>query len=282
MAATLAAIYRFPVKGLRGEPLEAVDVEAGGGLPHDRRFGIARGGDGTDVTAFSWRPKQRFAMLMRDAELARLGCRVDFDAGTIEIGSPGAPPCVAAFASPRDRAELDGYLNRFLAGSRAGPVRLVESGRLSFTDVPENCLSLINLASVEELATRMGASIHPLRFRGNLLIAGAPAWQEFDWVGNEIRVGDVRLRVHTRIPRCAATSVDPQSAERNLNVVKALKTHYGHVDMGVYAEVLDGGRLAVDDVVATPRTPHARSRLGHELRFLRFLARSVRIFLRRR
>ena len=282
MPATLAAIYRFPVKGLRGESLDAVEVEAAGGLPHDRRFGIARGGDGTDTAAFSWRPKQRFAMLMRDAELARLTCRVDFDAGTITIGRRDAPPCVAAFGSSAQRADLDVYLNRFLADSRTGPVRLVESGRLSFTDVPENCVSLINLASVADLASRTGATIHPLRFRGNLLIADAPAWAEFDWVGREVRVGDVRLRVHTRIPRCAATGVDPETAERNLNVVKALKTHYGHVDMGVYAEVLDGGRLAVGDVITPPGDARTRSRLGHELHFLRFLARSIRIFLRRR
>ena len=279
---TLAAIYRFPVKGLRGESLPSVDVDAGGGLPHDRRFALARGGDGTNSAAHPWRPKQRFAILMRDAELARLACRVDFDAGTIELGVPGEPPCVAAFASGPGRGALETYVNRVLGGRVAGPLRLVEAGPLSLTDVPENCLSIINLDSVHDLEARIGAPVHPLRFRGNLLIAGAGPWAEFDWVGREIQVGGVRLRVHTRIPRCAATAVDPDTAERNLNVVKALKAGYGHVDMGVYAEVLAGGRLAVGDALVTPETPRPRSRLGHELRFLRFLARSVRILFSRR
>ncbi len=83
MPVTLAGIYRYAVKGLRGEPLDAVDVAAGDGLPNDRRFAIRRGHARADGARVPWRPKETFVMLMRDAEIARLTCRVDFDAGTI-------------------------------------------------------------------------------------------------------------------------------------------------------------------------------------------------------
>lgn len=277
VTATLTGIYRFPVKGLAGEALETVDVGAGEGLPHDRRFALARTAP-PDAAPFPWRPKQRFATLMRDAELARLTCRVDYDRGTIEIGIPDQAPCVAPFASAEGRARIDAYLRGFVRS--ANVLHFVECGRLSFTDVPENCLSLINRASIEELGTRVGAVLHPLRFRANLYVGGLPPWSEFDWIGNEIRVGGVRLRVHSRIPRCAAPAVDPETGERDVNVVKALKTHYGHIDMGIYAEVIDRGRLAVGDAVSPPQDVVSRSRFGHELRFLRFLARSARIFFR--
>ena len=282
MATRLAAIYRFPVKGLRGETLDSVDVVPGQGLPHDRRFAFARDGVGGEDAAFPWRPKQRFAMLMKDAEVARLGCRVDLAGETVELSWPGEPACVASYATAEGREALTSYANRVLAPAVGTPLRFVEAGRLSLTDVPENCFSIINLASVRDLEQRMGATIHPLRFRGNLLIDGGRPWAEFDWVGSEVRVGAVRLRVHARIPRCAATGVNPETAARDVNVLKGLKTHLGHVDMGVYAEVLDGGRLAVGDDVAPPASAHGRSRIGHQLRFARFLARSARIMLRRR
>jgi uncharacterized protein YcbX len=64
------------------------------------------------------------------------------------------------------------------------------------------------------------------------------------WNAPEIRVQ------FARIPRCAATSVNPETAQRDLTVPKALKQHFGHVDMGVYAEVVRGGRVAVGDPVA--------------------------------
>ncbi len=282
VSVTLAAIYRFPVKGLRGEPLDSVDVVPGQGLPHDRRFALTADGVGSSDGAFPWRPKQRFAMLMRNAELARLACRVDFGRETVELVWPGEAPCVASYASAAGRAEIAAFANRVLAPAVRTPLRFVEAGRLSLTDVPENCLSIINLASVRDLERRMGATIHPLRFRGNLLIEGGDPWTEFDWVGSEVRVGAGRLRVHARIPRCAATGVNPDTAARDVNVLKGLKTHLGHVDMGVYAEVLDGGRLAVGDTITPPTTAHARSRIGHQLRFVRFLARSARLMLRRR
>ena len=281
MPAVVASIFRFPVKGLRGEPLEAVHVPAGGGVPDDRRFAIARGDARGDPAEPKWLPKQRCVMLMRDAELARLSCRVDFAAGTIALATSDGPACEAPFTTPDGRTRLEGFLNTFLGARSEGPVRLLEARRLSFTDVPENCLSLINLASVRALAERMGHPVHPLRFRANVYVDGLPAWAEFDWVGGRVTAGDVGLRIHARIRRCAATGVDPEQGTRDLNVLKALKSHFGHVDMGVYAEVERGGRLAVGDRLVPPERARARSALGHRLRFFRFLARSAGALLRR-
>jgi hypothetical protein len=50
--------------------------------------------------------------------------------------------------------------------------------------------------------------------------------------------------------------------------------------MGVYAEVIHGGRVAIGDTVAPPDAPRASSRIGHWLRFFAFLARSAPIVLR--
>ena len=43
------------------------------------------------------------------------------------------------------------------------------------------------------------------------------------------------------ITRCAATEVNPATAERDLDIVGALQRGFGHNLMGIYAEVADGG-----------------------------------------
>jgi uncharacterized protein YcbX len=280
--ATIARIARDPVKGLAGEPLDAVALRPGEGVPGDRRFAIARGDTPPAGASPRWLPKQWFVMLMKDAALARLRCRVDPDAGTVELRAPDAAACVARPDTAEGRAALDAYVNAFLGTRREGPARWVESAEVSYTDVPQNCLSLVNLASVRELEGRMGCRLDPVRFRANLYVDGLAPWADFHWVGQEIQVGEVALHIPARIPRCAATSVDPDTGRRDADVVRGLRAAYGHYDMGVYGEVVREGRVAVGDVVTPPESPAARSGIGHWLRFFAFLARGAPNVLSRR
>lgn len=282
MPITVETIYRYPVKGLRAEPLDTVSLAPGHGVPHDRRFGIARGDTKLDPAAPRWLPKQRFVMLMRDAALAPLSCRFDEDSETLELKAPDVPSTAASWRDARDRELLNAYVNDFLGARREGPARLVESGRVSFTDVPQNCLSIINLESVRDLEERMRTALGPMRFRANLYLAGAPAWTEFDWVGREIRIGEAVLHVPSRIPRCAATAVDPDGGRRDANVIRGLRDAFGHYDMGVYAEVVRGGTLQRGDELFPPDDARPRSWLGHWMRFFGFLARAAPIVLGRR
>jgi uncharacterized protein YcbX len=184
--------------------------------------------------------------------------------------------------SENGRARIESYVNEVLGPRREGPAKWVECGATSYTDVPQNCLSLINLASVSELEARMNHALTPQRFRANLYLRGAPPWAEFDWIGREIQLGDVVLRIPSRIPRCAATHVNPETGARDANVVKGLQKAYGHYDMGVYAEVIRAGRINVGDNVTPPDDPQPRSRIGHWLRFFAFLARSAPDVMRRK
>ena len=120
----------------------------------------------------------------------------------------------------------------------------------SFSDVAKKVVSIINLASVAELENAAGAPVDPLRFRGNLYVEGWPAWREFDLLNSEIAVGPkARLKVVKRIVRCAATEVDPDTGIRDLPVPRAIMDTYGHADCGIYAEVIEGGPIAVGDAL---------------------------------
>ena len=87
-----------------------------------------------------------------------------------------------------------------------------------------------------------------LRLRSPEISGGSP-WAEFDWIGQEIQLGQAKLRVVKRIVRCPATEVNPQTGERDAKPPRWLRDHYGHADLGVYAEVIEGGRVAVGDAL---------------------------------
>ena len=114
--------------------------------------------------------------------------------------------------------------------------------------VSKKVVSIINLTSVAELEAAAGAPVNPLRFRGNLHVRGWPAWHEFSLLGAEIAIGrQVQLKVVKRITRCAATEVDPDTAIRDLPIPRTILDTYGHMDCGIYAEVLGGAAISEGD-----------------------------------
>jgi uncharacterized protein YcbX len=247
MTARITLIHRHPVKGLNAEALARVTLTPGEGLPHDRRFALAQGSTNFDTQAPEWRPKTQFLMLMRDEKLAQLRIAFDEETGDLAIHRAGKQVVHAKATEPLGRSLIEQFFAAFMGAAARGAPRLLEAPGHMFSDVREKCLSLINLASVTDLERVVGAAVDPLRFRANLYFEGAPAWAEFDWVGKEIAIGAARLRVSARIDRCAAINVNPETAARDMNAVKALQRGFGHIDMGIYAEVLDGGEIATGD-----------------------------------
>jgi uncharacterized protein YcbX len=279
MSIVVRHLYRYPVKGLSAQPLAGVELAAGGGVPGDRRFALVRG---DTKAANGWVPKERCVMLMRDAALARLRAVADGTGdGALELAAPDGRSLRASLDTSDGRGRIEAFVNAFLGARPEGPARLAEAGALSFTDVPQNCLSIIGLASVADLGSRMSATLDPLRFRANVYVDGAAPWEELGWIGREVTLGAVRVRVLARIPRCAATHVNPATGERDQNVVKALRAHYGHHDMGVYAEIVAGGRLGVGDPVR-PFPGGAPGAAGRFARKAAFFGRQALIYLRAR
>lgn len=111
-------------------------------------------------------------------------------------------------------------------------------------------ISLINLASVGALQSAIGAAVEPIRFRANVYLDGAAPWSELGWLGSEIAIGRARLRIIAAITRCAATQVNPLTAERDVDIVATLQRCFGRNLMGVYAEVVSRGDIAVGNVLS--------------------------------
>ena len=248
--AQIDAIYRYPVKGLSPQALKRTALALGATLPADRLYAIENGPSGFDPAAPAYFPKQRFLMLMRNERLAAL--RTDYDEGshTLTIHADGHMAARGDLRTPEGRAVIERFFASYCAAELRGPPKVLSGQGHSFSDVAKKVVSIINLASVAAVANAAGAPVDPLRFRGNIYVAGWPAWHEFDLLGREFTVGpNARLKVIKRIVRCAATDVDPATGIRDLSIPRTLTQSFGHADCGVYAEVVAPGDIAIGDEV---------------------------------
>jgi uncharacterized protein YcbX len=246
---SLSAIYRYPVKGLSAEPLPRTRLAPGQTLVADRRYAIENGPSGFDPAAPAYLPKIRFLMLMRNERLARLETRYDDATHVLSVRLAGREVARGDLATAQGRAEIERFFAEFCADELRGPPKVLAADNHSFSDVAKKVISIINLASVAAIEDVLGSAVHPLRFRGNLYVAGWPAWHEFALVGQGIAVGTARLKIVKRIERCAAIDVDPGTGMRDLAIPPALARSFGHSQCGVYASVLTGGEITVGDRV---------------------------------
>jgi uncharacterized protein YcbX len=247
-AATISEILRYPVKGLSGEKLDRVSLTPGQPLPHDRRFAIENGPSGFDPAAPAYFPKTRFLMLMKNERLAALKTQTS-DNGDLVLHHDGQEVARGNLTTPSGRAAIEAFFASFSADELRGPPKVLEAPGHSFSDVAKKVVSIINLASVADLEKTIGKKVDPIRFRGNLYVQGWEPWQEFDLMDRVIAINDARLKVVKRIVRCAATNVDPLTAQRDFEIPKTLLQKYGHADCGIYAEVVSGGEIGKGETI---------------------------------
>lgn len=246
MATTVEQICRYPVKGLNGETLERVMLTPGEGIPEDRRYAIAYGrGTGARPGFFELTQEERLAQL-----------RMAYDPGdgsggpTLTISRQGRQVVTANPSDQTGQMLLNQFFAGFLAGSPRGTPSFRELAGAEQAAVRPGPVSLLNLASLRDFERVARQPVDPRRFRANILIDGLRAWGEFAWLDREIRIGGAKLKIIERIERCAATNVNPETAERDMNIPLTLRKGFGHLDMGVYAEVVEGGEIVTGDSVS--------------------------------
>jgi uncharacterized protein YcbX len=249
--AEIAGIYRYPVKGLSPERLSRVVLAPGQTLPADRRYAIENGPSGFDPADPKWMSKAYFLMLMRDEWLAGLHTHFDDASHTLTIRDNGREAARGDLETVEGRAAIEQFFAANFASELKGPPKILSGGGHSFSDVAKKVVSIINLASLQAIEDVVGQPVDPLRFRANLYVKGWPAWHEFNLTGKTIAIGDAMLKVVKRIVRCAAINVDPATAARDLDIPHTLMRRFGHMDCGIYAEVVSGGSIAAGDTIGS-------------------------------
>ena len=229
----VVALYRHPIKSFPAESCDALEISADGRVAGDRVLGF-RFDDAGPSNDVKWRQKTWFASLQHTPALALLRCGYDSTTRRVWIRIPDTDELVeGSIDEPGDRLRLEHRLNRWYSslegtpsaiGRRSLPLRLVGDGSDGrFHDTSAGLTTLHSRESLSDLAKATGVSaISELRFRSNIAIEGCGPWQEFDWIGQKIRIGEVEFRVRKSVVRCLATHVDPGSGDRDLDIMGTL------------------------------------------------------------
>jgi uncharacterized protein YcbX len=253
MSGHAAAIFRHPIKGFTPEALSTVELAPGEGFPFDRLYAVENGPSGFDPAQPAFVPKQKFTVLAYIPRIAAARTRYDGATGALHASASGAPDFLGDLGGEPGRTAFAAWVTALLGEGVRGELKVLQApGQHRFTDHPQGQVSLINLASVRDLGQRMGVEFDPLRFRANVYVEGWPAWAENEWTGKRLMLGWAQAEVFKPIVRCAATHVDPTTAERDLDVTKALFDNYGHLFCGIYVKVTSPGHLSLGDAITAP------------------------------
>ncbi len=234
----VVALYRYPVKGFAPEACKSLTVLEQGRIAGDRVLGFRFADSGTPDSA--WSKKHELVVLMNTPGLARLAVEFDHRALRLRISHDGtalADEDLGQDGRKRLCAALERYVEGLTENPLSGhrerlPLRLVGDGVTPrYQDNVEGQATLHSRESLAAVAAAIGdPALDEVRFRSNIVIEGVKAWEEHDWFGRRIRIGEVEFEVVKHKTRCLATHANPRTGERDLRVMPLLMRHFAQKD----------------------------------------------------
>ncbi|AGZ38996.1 MOSC domain-containing protein [Actinoplanes friuliensis] len=263
----LVALRRYPLKSALGEHLDAADVEPTG-LLGDRTWACVDVSDGTIGSAKHprrWGNLLEVATELHGSELTlRIAGRAhragsaEADAALSElVGRPVrlTQEAHAGAQLHRVASDVDGMIPEWTPDLRAGDESVSDVGGIArvgrFTDF--GAIHLLTTGALARLGERLGGTaVADARFRANLILEAPddPA------PGDELRLGDVVLRIVMPTPRCVIPGLGQAGIPADRALLSTLARHYRRpvadfgrgACFGVYADVVQPGRLQLDQI----------------------------------
>ena len=210
---TLDAIYRYPVKSLAGEAVETAALTALG-VPGDRIVHV-RGPEGVRSARRQYR---------------LLGLHGTLDADGVPRINGHLWHRPEALTLVQAEAGADAWLEAY--------------------DGPDRFDVLPLLVATDGALAAFGRDVR--RLRPNLVIGGVDGVDEFSWAGAELHIGEAVVGVDSRRGRCPMTTVDPDTLERDPEVLRDIGRRFGG-RLALNASVVTAGRIRVGDAVRLVR-----------------------------
>ena len=223
-------LWRYPVKSMQGERLDASDVDAHG-LVGDRRWALLDLRTGMTLTARR-QPELLFASAYLDGD----GVRVVLPDGTATtdggvlsdwLGHPVSLVAAHEVAHHRYETPLDAEHEDRAWETWEGP-------SATFHDSKRTAVSLLSTTTMRDWDVR--------RFRPNLVVDG----DEDGLVGTSVAVGTARLEVVKQVDRCVVVTRPQPGLGRDLDVLRTINRERATF-LAVGALVAHPGRIAVGD-----------------------------------
>lgn len=235
----IEAIFRYPVKSMRGEPLEAATL-GWHGLDGDRRFAFRRL---DERGAFPWLTASKLPELIL------------FTPQPSEAGNGDALPTHVLTPEGESMPVLGKALAADVGRRYGSPVEMMQWKHGIFD---EGTLSVITSDTAREVCRLAARSPDIRRFRPNIVIRSARAlpFEEDEWVGSVLAFGEAEdapaVAVTMRDERCVMLNFDPDDGSSAPEIMKAV-VRANQNTAGIYGAVTRIGRLAVGQTVVVCR-----------------------------
>ncbi|WP_296420211.1 MOSC domain-containing protein [Pseudooctadecabacter sp.] len=243
----VAEIWRHPIKSHGREPLSHVTLTAGQTLPWDRHWAVAHEACKFKTDDPKWVMCRNFMIGVATPALAAIWASFDEVTGQITLTHTDLSPITFAPDRPEDVARFIAWVQPLCPPDKRQPTDIVTAGTRGMTDTAYPTVSIMTRATHRAVEAQLGTPIAHHRWRGNIWLDGPEPWEEFDWTGGDIRIGDAVLSVQEPIRRCMATAANPQTGKRDVDTLAALRDGWDHQHFGVYATVKTSGTLRVGD-----------------------------------
>jgi len=231
----IEAIFRYPVKSMRGEPLDAAML-GWHGLDGDRRLAFRRL---DDRGGFPWLTAGKLPDLISFAPVRRDG------------GEGEALPTHVRTPEGEAMSVFGDALAAEVGRRYGAPVQMMQLNHGIFD---EATISVISAATVREIGRLAGRSADVRRFRPNIVVRSTRAipFEEDTWVGGVLVFGEAddapAVAVTMRDVRCGMVNLDPDGGSRAPEVLKAV-VRANDNNAGIYGVVTRIGRLAVGQTI---------------------------------
>lgn len=242
----IEAIFRYPVKSMRGELLEAATL-GWHGLEGDRRLAFRRR---NERGGFPWLSAGKLPDLISFTPLRR------------EDGNGDGLPTHVRTPAGEEIPLFSEALAKEVESRYGAPVQMTH---LKHGIFDEASISVISSTTVQEISRLAKRSADIRRFRPNILVRSIRAvpFEEDRWVGGVLTFGDAddapSVTVTMRDLRCAMVNIDPDNASIAPEVMKAC-VHANENHAGVYGTVTRAGRLTVGQTIILHPNPLAATK----------------------
>ncbi|MGB5971872.1 MAG: MOSC N-terminal beta barrel domain-containing protein [Nodosilinea sp.] len=253
---TIDSLWRYPVKSMKGEPLDEVFVSFAG-LMGDRLYSIVKDGGNP---GFPWHTaRDQESLLLYKPRYKEAAITVK--PGNLEAAQKMAPginplyPDTEQFSVEVETPDGetysldDAFLEHLKTVANDSTLKLHFTQRCQFDCRP---LALFSTQLEDLLTEALGTTIDKRRFRANFYVTwheDKPPLYENDLVGRRLKVGEtLEITVLERDPRCKMVTLDPDTSEANPEIIKHIaQVHEGFA--GVYGAVLCEGVVKAGDTL---------------------------------
>lgn len=235
MTGRVAALWRYPVSSMAGEPLQVAPIDASG-LLGDRVWGVVD------------RMTERIASPGREKHFIDVprGQARWLANGEVEVSADGR-----AWARPDDEEVLEYLSALFGFPAKLQPFRESEEQGFKprYDRAPIHLLTTAALRSLGRLLP--GSLIDERRFRPNILVDWPDEVEEIPenlWLGRDIRIGDLVLRGRGPCGRCGFVTIEQDGLPLDVEVLRTVVKRFQR-NFGIYCDVLSPAEIRAGDTV---------------------------------